>query len=135
MRQVLKVDERRTFVVSLDLVARTKPGPFFSRTFELGRYIGVRDGGRLVAMAGERLRCPGLTELSAVCTDESHRGRGIASLLVADLVANIRARGDTPFLHAAADNVGAIHLYETLGFRTRAPIDAVLARAPGVPAQ
>jgi ribosomal protein S18 acetylase RimI-like enzyme len=118
----------------LDLVARTKPGPFLPRTVELGRYVGIRDRGRLVAMAGERLRCTGLTELSAICTDASHRGRGLATTLVGDLVASIRARGDTPFLHAAADNQTAIGLYETLGFRVRRRIDGLLVRAPG-PAQ
>src|SRR5205823_1526474 len=43
----------------LELVAATQPGPFRVRTVELGGYIGVRDGGQLVAMAGERMRCPG----------------------------------------------------------------------------
>jgi ribosomal protein S18 acetylase RimI-like enzyme len=114
----------------LDLVGRTRPGPFLPRTFELGRYVGIRDGDRLVAMAGERLRCDGLTELSAICTDEDYRGRGLATSLVSDLVAGIRARGDAPFLHAAAENVTAIHLYETLGFRVRGPIEATLVRAP-----
>jgi GNAT superfamily N-acetyltransferase len=114
----------------LDLVARTRPGPFLPRTFELGRYIGIRDGGRLIAMAGERLRCDGFTELSAICTDAQYRARGLATRLVADLVASIRARGDVPFLHAAAENETAIHLYETLGFRVRRNIDAVLLRSP-----
>ena len=40
----------------LDLVARTDPGPFRKRAVELGRYLGIRRDGQLVAMAGERLR-------------------------------------------------------------------------------
>jgi ribosomal protein S18 acetylase RimI-like enzyme len=115
----------------LDLVARTKPGPFFPRTYELGRYIGVYDGDRLVAMAGERLHCDGYTELSAICTDEDRRGQGLATMLVADLVANIRKRGETAMLHAAADNTNAIRLYESLGFRVRQRVDGLLLRAPG----
>src|SRR5258708_2948754 len=63
----------------LALVERTQPGPFAPRTIELGTYIGVRDGGDLVAMAGERLHPPGFTEISAGCTDASHRGRGLAA--------------------------------------------------------
>ncbi|WP_433528211.1 hypothetical protein ACQPYA_17800 [Micromonospora sp. CA-263727] len=43
----------------LDLVARTEPGPFRPRTIELGTYLGIRIGGRLAAMAGERLHPPG----------------------------------------------------------------------------
>jgi ribosomal protein S18 acetylase RimI-like enzyme len=114
----------------LELVARTKPGPFLPRTHELGRYVGVYDGARLVAMAGERLHCDGYTELSAVCTDEDRRGHGLATMLVADLVATIRKRGETAMLHAAADNTNAIRLYESLGFRVRERIDGVLLRAP-----
>ena len=114
----------------LDLVERTRPGPFFARTYELGRYVGIRDNGRLVAMAGERLRCEGHTEVSAVCTDRDYRGLGYATRLVGDLVANISARGDTPFLHAAAENATAIHLYETLGFETRTRVDGLVVRAP-----
>jgi len=101
------------------LAGRTKPGPFLPRTMELGRYLGIRRNGALVAMAGERLHPPGWTEISAVCTDEAWRGHGFASRLVRALVASIRARGETAFLHAVADNITAIGLYERLGFRLR----------------
>ncbi len=103
----------------LNLVARAQPGPFLERTVELGRYIGIRRAGRLIAMAGERLHPPGWTEISAVCTDADHRGQGIASRLIRDVAAGIRARGETPFLHTAAENTGAIRLYESLGFSLR----------------
>lgn len=103
----------------LALVQRTKPGPFRPRTIELGTYLGIRRDGVLVSMAGERLHPPGWTEISAVCTDAAFRGQGLASRLVLALVAQIRARGETPFLHAAAGNTNAIRLYESLGFRHR----------------
>ncbi|GAA2214528.1 GNAT family N-acetyltransferase [Nonomuraea monospora] len=103
----------------LDLVRRTKPGPFLPRTVELGVYLGIRSGGALVAMAGERLHPPGWTEISAVCTDPAHRGRGLATRLVLAVAAGIRDRGETPFLHASAANTHAISLYERLGFRLR----------------
>jgi predicted GNAT family acetyltransferase len=119
-------------------VARTRPGPFLARTIELGAYYGVRDGGRLVAMAGERLRPPGWTEISAVCTDERHRGRGLAGRLVRHVAAGIRARGEIPFLHAASANTGAVRLYESLGFARRVPTFfynlRVPAAAPDAPA-
>jgi ribosomal protein S18 acetylase RimI-like enzyme len=102
----------------LELAGRTRPGPFLPRTVELGSYLGIRRGGALVAMAGERLHPPGWTEISAVCTDDAWRGLGFASRLVRALVAGIRARGETAFLHAVADNP-AIGLYEALGFRLR----------------
>ena len=86
----------------LDLVARTKPGPFRARTIELGTYLGIRRDGVLVAMAGERLHPPGWTEISAVCTDPAYRGQGLATRLLHAVIAVIRDRGDAPFLHAAA---------------------------------
>ena len=67
----------------VELVSQTKPGPFLARTIELGEYAGIRCDGRLVAMAGERLRFDGWTEISAVCTAPTHRGHGMASGLVA----------------------------------------------------
>lgn len=102
-----------------DLVRRTDPGPFEPRTVEMGTYLGLRSGGRLVAMAGERLRPPGWTEISAVCTDPAYRGRGLATRLVRAVAANIRGRGDVPFLHTAAFNTTAIRLYESMGFTRR----------------
>jgi ribosomal protein S18 acetylase RimI-like enzyme len=114
----------------LDLVAKTRPGPFLPRTVELGRYLGIRRDGALVAMAGERLRPPGWSEISAVCTDPGFRGQGFATRLTLALLSAITDRGDMPFLHAAADNVSAIRLYESLGFRLRRPATFVVMRAP-----
>ncbi|MDX3452322.1 GNAT family N-acetyltransferase [Streptomyces sp. ME02-8801-2C] len=114
----------------LDLVARTRPGPFLPRTVELGTYLGVRRGGALVAMAGERLHPPGWTEISAVCTDPAVRGEGLATRLILAVAHGIRARGETPFLHTAADNTNAIRLYESLGFRLRRTTAFMGARVP-----
>jgi ribosomal protein S18 acetylase RimI-like enzyme len=116
----------------LDLARRTKPGPFLARTVEMGTYLGIRCDGALVTMAGERLHPPGWTEISAVCTDPAWRGRGLASRLVLALAAEIRARGETPFLHAVATNVNAIRLYEELGFRLRKPTVFSATRVPEV---
>ncbi|MES9604053.1 MULTISPECIES: GNAT family N-acetyltransferase [Actinomadura] len=103
----------------LDLVARTRPGPFWPRTRELGSYLGVRDNGVLVAMAGERLRPRGWTEISTVCTAPEARGRGHAARLIRALATRVMARNDHPFLHVAEANTRAIALYERLGFETR----------------
>jgi GNAT superfamily N-acetyltransferase len=116
----------------LALVARTKPGPFEKRTIELGRYLGMHDRERkdLVAMAGERLRPPGYTEISAVCTDADYRGRGLASLLVRSLVESIRDREETPFLHLTLENEPAHRVYSELGFETRSLLDVTVLQAP-----
>ncbi|NUT98345.1 MAG: GNAT family N-acetyltransferase [Saccharothrix sp.] len=114
----------------LDLVGRTKPGPFRPRTVELGTYLGIRREGRLVAMAGERLHPPGHTEISAVCTDAAFRGQGLATRLVRAVAHGIRERGETPIMHAAGDNTNAIRLYLSLGFRLRRRTGFVSVRVP-----
>ncbi len=112
----------------LELVAQTRPGPFFTRTIELGRYVGIRRDGRLVAMTGVRVRPPGFTEISAVCTADEVRGRGLARQLVLAVVESIRAAGDEAFLHVESTNTPAIGLYEALGFNVRCEAEAVIAR-------
>jgi ribosomal protein S18 acetylase RimI-like enzyme len=114
----------------LALVARTKPGPFFARTHELGTYIGLRDRDGLVAMAGERICGPRFAEISAVCTDDRARRQGLAKRLVRAVAAVIERRGDTPILHVVADNEPAIRLYGALGFETRATFDVLVLRPP-----
>jgi len=118
----------------LDLVERTAPGPFLPRTVELGTYLGIRRGGALVAMAGERLHPPGWTEISAVCTDPGFRGAGLASRLTLAVAQGIRDRGETPFLHTGAGNTPAVRLYESLGFRLRRTTRFLSARVPERPA-
>ena len=103
----------------LELTALTKPGPFGSRTHELGYYVGIRDSGKLVAMAGERMKVPGYTEVSAVCTHPDHLGKGYAAALMTEVMRSIRARGEKPFLHVRSDNARAIAIYKRLGFYTR----------------
>ena len=115
----------------LELVKRTRPGPFSTRTVELGAYLGVRDERKeLVSMAGERLHPPGFVEISGVCTDDAHRGRGLASQLVRTLVGGIRARDETPILHLTIENEGAYRVYSDLGFETRRAVDVISVQAP-----
>lgn len=116
----------------LDLTARTRPGPFGPRTIEFGGYIGLRLDGALVAMAGERMRFGEFAEISAVCVDPAHQGRGYATLLMERIARRIQERGQTPFLHVFSDNAGAIALYEKLGFVGRRRLHmAVLRHAAG----
>ncbi|MFO1274404.1 MAG: GNAT family N-acetyltransferase, partial [Rubrivivax sp.] len=108
----------------------TEPGPFLARTHAMGRFIGVREQGRLLAMAGERFRPEGWTEVSGVCTHPEARGRGLARALSAAVSARIQARGETPFLHAWQSNVAAIRLYESLGFVLRCEVDVAVLEKP-----
>nr|WP_308113589.1 GNAT family N-acetyltransferase [Kineosporia corallincola] len=118
------------------LIGRARPGPWRPRTIELGRYLGIRRQGRLVALAGERVRLPGWTELSAVCTDEPFRGQGLAARLVGAVVHGIQARGDRALLHTGATNATAIRLYERLGFvQRRETVFARLVVPPSLPSR
>jgi predicted GNAT family acetyltransferase len=101
----------------LELATLTQPGPFAARTHTLGRFRGVRgQDGRLLAMSGERMRLPGYTEVSGVCTHPDARGQGLAGRLMSASARDILARGETPFLHAYTANTNAIRLYKALGF-------------------
>jgi len=115
----------------LALTERTEPGPFLARTLELGRYVGLRREGRLVAMAGERFRLPGYVEISAVCTDPDARGEGLARELTLDVAHSIRASGKEAFLHVLENNENAIRLYEKIGFVVRRKVDVVFAQWHG----
>jgi ribosomal protein S18 acetylase RimI-like enzyme len=106
----------------LDLTARVYPHYFRPRTTDLGRYFGIYDGTKLAAMAGERMRFDGHTELSAICTDPAYLGRGYAQRLVAMLSNDIFDSGRVPFLHVSHENERAKRLYEHMGFRFRADI-------------
>src|SRR5665213_28195 len=103
----------------LALATLTKPGPFFARTHQLGDFVGVKRGGVLSAMAGERMKPDGFTEVSGVCAHPDHRGHGYAAGLMSIVAERILARGEAPFLHVYDHNTAAIAIYERLGYRLR----------------
>jgi predicted GNAT family acetyltransferase len=110
------------------LAELTQPGPFYARTHEMGEFVGIRENGRLIAMTGERMRVPGFTEISAVCTHPDARGRGLAAKLMRVVAARIVARGEQLFLHVYPHNKAAIAVYERLGFRHRADMRLTVLR-------
>ena len=103
----------------MELTALTKPGPFSARTHELGTFLGIRVGGNLVAMAGERMKPAGYTEITAVCVHPSHRGRGYGQMLLGAVSRQILARDEIPFLHVFSSNESAIALYKRQGMEIR----------------
>ena len=135
----IAADDRRFTVIALTerdapdmlaLATLTKPGPFFVRTHQLGEFVGIRQDGRLAAMAGERMRPDGFTEVSGVCTHPDHRGRGYAGALMRIVANRILARGETPFLHAFETNHAAIELYRSLGFTLRRTVALTILTRP-----
>jgi predicted GNAT family acetyltransferase len=103
----------------MELTKLTNPGPFAARTHELGTFLGVKVDGRLVAMAGERMKPADYTEITAVCVHPDYRGRGYAQLLLGAMAREIAARGEIPFLHVFSDNESAIALYRRQGMEIR----------------
>jgi predicted GNAT family acetyltransferase len=103
----------------LELTALTKPGPFFKKTILFGNYFGIFADGRLVAMTGQRMHPIPYLEVSAVCTHPDFRGKGFAKTLMLHVMKIILGNSFIPFLHVLSDNIDAIHLYETIGFRIR----------------
>jgi predicted GNAT family acetyltransferase len=110
------------------LVELTQPGPFARRTLKMGKFWGIAEDGKLVAMAGERMKLPGMTEVSAVCTHPDYRGQGYARELVSKVLFGIMERTETPFLHVYPDNAGAIGLYRQLGFAPRRTMTFTVVR-------
>ncbi len=106
----------------------TKPGPFTHRAQALGEFFGVKENGRLIAMAGVRFKHPGLHEVSGVCTQPDVRGQGLGRLMMEYKCGQIFARGDQPFLHTYSDNARAIAIYEKLGFKVRSPMTVTAFR-------
>ena len=108
------------------LADHAKPGPWGPKTHRYGPFFGIRENGRLLAMAGQRMLMPGMAEVSGVSTWEDCRGRGYARTLIGHVMREMVARGETPFLHSYADNAGAIALYESLGFRIRREVHVLV---------
>ncbi|MDX8432313.1 GNAT family N-acetyltransferase [Mesorhizobium abyssinicae] len=115
----------------LALAALTRPGPFTLEALSLGDFWGVKIDGRLAAMAGERMKQPGYTELSGVCSHPDFRGGGLARLLSLFVANQIMTRGEIPYLHAYASNVAAIGLYESIGFRLRSMMNMAVVQRTG----
>lgn len=112
------------------LALATEPGPWAALTQRYGAFYGLREAGRLKAMAGERMQPGGgFAEVSGVCTWPEYRGQGLAGMLIRRVMAGMVARGEVPFLHSYAGNAKAIGLYESLGFAGRRNmVVTVLAR-------
>ena len=108
-----------------DLLALVKivyPEYFKKKTYTLGNYYGIYKNNQLVAVTGERMQMNDFIEVNAVITHPNHTGKGYAKQLVAHTVNVIFSHNKTPFLHVSESNIGAIKLYEKLGFQTRKKI-------------
>jgi predicted GNAT family acetyltransferase len=126
--QQLKLDDAAEM---LALASLTRPGPFTLKALSLGDFWGVKINGRLAAMAGERMKQPGYSELSGVCSHPDFRGGGLGRLLSVFVSNRIMARGEVPYLHAYANNANAIGLYESIGFKLRSEMNVAVVQRAG----
>ena len=110
------------------LVKLTEPGPFLARAIDFGNYTGIFQEGKLVSMAGHRFNPTPYIEVSAVCTHPEHLGKGYAFDILNEQIKRIVAKMQIPFLHVRNDNVGAIKLYQKLGFQIRTEMIAYVIR-------
>lgn len=113
------------------LVELTKPGPFLAKTIELGNYTGIFADNQLIAMAGHRFFPAPYHEVSAVCTHPEHLGKGYAFKILQEQIKRILNRSEIPFLHVKNDNLGAIKLYQKLGFKIRTEMTAYVIKKEG----
>ena len=104
------------------LINQVQPGYYLRNTCQLGSYFGIRKNGKLVAMAGERMRLTGFSELSAICTLPGYTGLGYAQQLMQKLCRLHVAAGIVSFLHVTLSNQRAIRLYRHMGFEKRREI-------------
>lgn len=114
-----------------ELATLTRPGPFARLTMRLGRFWGIKQDGRLIAMAGERLRQDDWAEISGVCVHPDYRKQGLARSLTAYAAARISEGGERPYLHCLDTNQPAIDLYEGLGFEARETLNLIVATRLG----
>jgi ribosomal protein S18 acetylase RimI-like enzyme len=110
------------------LAAATEPGPFGPNSHLTGRWFGIRREGRLVAMAGERIRVEGYGEVSGVCVDPAVRGEGLGGVVTLAAAHGIQERGDRAMLHVRDGNDGAHRLYRRIGFEVRRAVTVAVLR-------
>jgi ribosomal protein S18 acetylase RimI-like enzyme len=116
--EIVKLTQEHNKILC-DLVNLVQPGYFKNKTILLGDYYGIFKDNQLIAVTGERIKMSTFTELSAIITHPDHTGKGYSKQLITHVVNAIFDQGKIPFLHVTETNIGAIALYEKLGFITR----------------
>lgn len=118
---IIKLDSEKLDDL-LGLVQLVYPEYFKPHTAVMGNYYGIYKQNQLVAVAGERMQMNDFIEVSAVITHPEHTSKGYAKQLVTHTANAIFDQNKIPFLHVADQNLGAIHVYDSLGFSTRKKI-------------
>ncbi|MFD3722174.1 GNAT family N-acetyltransferase [Streptomyces sp. NPDC058674] len=104
----------------LELFAQAYPGNWFDhRMLDTGQYVGARQEGRLVAVAGVHVHSAAyrVAAIGNVATHPGVRGRGAGGACVAELCRRLDGSVEHIGLNVRADNATAVGLYRRLGFR------------------
>ena len=110
----------RRDLAQIETLYDTDPGAvfFLRHMLDDGAFVGVRDGGVLVAAAGTHVLSTThrVAALGAVYTAPSHRGLGLGRAITVAVTRHLLPRADTIGLNVAAANAPARRIYESVGF-------------------
>ena len=93
-----------------------RAGEFVRARIEAGHAYAVYEDGKPVAWALLHFETPTVAMMGFLHVLEPHRRKGYARSVSSALVKDILARGKTPALHVALDNVPSLELTASLGF-------------------
>jgi ribosomal protein S18 acetylase RimI-like enzyme len=110
--------------------AGESPDFFYPAMVARGVFFGVYEDDQLVAAAGTHLlsREEGAAAIGNIYTRRDRRGRGFGRIVTASVMREL-AGVETVGLNVRADNAGAIHLYESLGFTQHCGFYEAIGRA------
>jgi GNAT superfamily N-acetyltransferase len=94
---------------------------FLPDCLSAGHYYGIRENGRLVALAGTHIASSryDIAALGTVFTHPDHRGRGLAAICSSHVLDSIQRAGiGRVVLNVEESKASARRIYERLGFRT-----------------
>jgi len=94
---------------------------FLPHALVSGHYFGIRENGRLIAIAGTHLASSryNIAAVGSVFTHPAHRGRGLANICCSHVLESIgRAGIRRVVLNVEEEKAGARRIYERLGFQT-----------------
>ena len=91
---------------------------FNSRMLETHQYFGIKKDNKLISIAGVHVYSKEfrVAALGNITTHPDYRNRGLAKIVVSELCKSLLRNTDHIGLNVHKENIGAIKLYENLGF-------------------
>lgn len=116
----------------LELYERSYPESWFDqRMLDTNQYFGIHENGKLVSIAGVHVysRKHRVAALGNITTHPDWRGKGLGKKVTRVLCRSLSETTDYIGLNVKSDNIPAIRLYESLGFRKIASYNEFAAKA------